>query len=393
MLNLGIVGLGSAGCATVASIHTANAARVIAAADIDVGARMWFEDEYDAPAHENVVDLCRRSDVDVIWIASPTVLHEQHAIMAAQTGKHVIVEKPMTFTLESAKRMIDACAANDVHLVCGGSRSSSATVKAAGALVDSGSLGQLRAVTSFAATDWMLRPRRPDEYDPATGGGVVFRQAPHVIDCFRYLAGGLVRSVRGVTGAWMAARGNAPGFYSAILEFENDVIATCVYEGYGYFMASELFAPDQAGVSNPGLAQRVTARRMIADGSDELARKSDRLQGLRTMALRRPVAGHEPFLADIGIFVVHCQEGELRQSPTGLHVYRFDGTEEVVVTPPSGGPPELEELAAAVEAGRPLLHSGAWGLATLEVCLGIIESARSRQDVQMRHQVGVFEAE
>jgi hypothetical protein len=69
---------------------------------------------------------------------------------------------------------------------------------------------------------------------------VVYRQAPHQVDSVRLLAGGKVTSVRSVTGQWMAPRQTAPGFFSALLEFDNGACATLVYNAYGYFMASEL---------------------------------------------------------------------------------------------------------------------------------------------------------
>ena len=73
----------------------------------------------------------------------------------------------------------------------------------------------------------------------------------------RLLAGGKVSSVRGMTGQWMAPRQTAPGFFSALLEFDNGACATLVYSAYGYFMASELFEPGASGPDAPGLVLRV----------------------------------------------------------------------------------------------------------------------------------------
>jgi phthalate 4,5-cis-dihydrodiol dehydrogenase len=39
--------------------------------------------------------------------------------------------------------------------------------------------------------------------------------------------------------------------------------------------------------------------------------------------------------------------------------------------------------------GRPVLHSGRWGLATLEVCLAIMQSAMEHRDIPMQHQLAV----
>ena len=49
----------------------------------------------------------------------------------------------------------------------------------------------------------------------------------------------------------------------------------------------------------------------------------------------------------------------------------------------------IDELYAAVIDGHTPLHSGEWAMATLEVCLGILESARSGRELGLEHQVGV----
>ena len=96
-------------------------------------------------------------------------------ILAAERGKHVIVEKPMAISLAEAERMIEAAERHGVQLLCGGSRSSSVVVRTMRQVVVSGELGRLRAMTTWSATDWMLRPRRSDELDVSQGGGVVYR--------------------------------------------------------------------------------------------------------------------------------------------------------------------------------------------------------------------------
>jgi phthalate 4,5-cis-dihydrodiol dehydrogenase len=51
--------------------------------------------------------------------------------------------------------------------------------------------------------------------------------------------------------------------------------------------------------------------------------------------------------------------------------------------------PEIEELLAALDHGTPALHSGEWGMATLEVCLAIMQSGREHRDVLLKYQVSV----
>jgi len=247
-LNVGVVGLGLAAASVTPAMMAMPHVNLVAGADINPRALRAFEEKYGAKTYASIEALCDDPDIDTVWIATPNTCHCPHVILAAERGKHIIVEKPMAISLAEAERMIEAAERHGVQLLCGGSRSSSAVVRTMREVIVSGAFGRLRAMTTWSATDWMLRPRRPDELDVSQGGGVVYRQAPHQVDSVRLLAGGKVSSVRGVTGQWMAQRHTAPGFFSALLEFANGALATLVYSAYGYFMASELF---EAGAGGP----------------------------------------------------------------------------------------------------------------------------------------------
>ena len=72
----------------------------------------------------------------------------------------------------------------------------------------------------------------------------------------------------------------------------------------------------------------------------------------------------------------------------GLYIYGDERKWEVPVAPGERGrAAEIEELYAAVLQGRPVFHDGRWGEATLEVVLGIMQSARERREIFMSHQV------
>ena len=74
-------------------------------------------------------------------------------------------------------------------------------------------------INAFYYTDFLYRPRRPEELDTRVGGGVLFNQASHQVDVVRYLAGGRARSVRALTGDWDASR-PTEGAYAALMTFE-----------------------------------------------------------------------------------------------------------------------------------------------------------------------------
>lgn len=69
--------------------------------------------------YENFDQIRDNPDIDIIYIVLPNGMHAEYTIRAAQTGKHVICEKPMASSVEDCQRMIDACRDNGVKLSIG----------------------------------------------------------------------------------------------------------------------------------------------------------------------------------------------------------------------------------------------------------------------------------
>ncbi len=95
--------------------------------------------------------------------------------------------------------------------------------------------------------------------------------------------------------------------------------------------------------------------------------------------------------------LANCERGDFRQSPGGLWIYDDDGRRELPVdqlVPDIGTRSsrlvELDELYDALTNHRPVRYGGRWGVATLEVVLGIMQSARERKEVLMSHQCPVY---
>lgn len=328
-----------------------------------------------------VDELCARPDVDAVYVATPTPTHAAHSLLAAANGKAIVVEKPMATTLEDGRAMVDAADAAGVALIVGHSQSFEAPVRELRRRIASGAYGRLRAINAWYYTDWIYRPRHPDELDPSLGGGVTMRQAAHHVDIVRTLGGGLLRSVRAMTGVWDATR-RAEGSYSAYLEFEDATPAMVFYSGYDHFPSSELtFGLGEAGQPlGPGYA---TARRALAAGGDEIAAKAG---ASRQADLLRGGAG-QPFF---GLLIVSCERADLRVSPDGLLIYDDKARREVPLADARRGRDALlDELVTAVRDRGGTAHDGRWGLGNLEVCLAIRDSARERREILLKHQTEV----
>ena len=105
-------------------------------------------------------------------------------------------------------------------------------------LIAGGAYGRLRMITALNFTDYLYRPRRPEELDTARGGGAIYNQAAHQVDVVRMLAGSRARSVRAASGAWDPARATE-GAYTAFMTFDDGVAASLTYSGYAHFDSDE----------------------------------------------------------------------------------------------------------------------------------------------------------
>jgi predicted dehydrogenase len=199
-------------------------------------------------------------------VSTPNQFHCEHVITAARGGKHVVVEKPMALSIEQCERMVEEVERHGVQLLCGHTQSFNPAIRAMRQVIKSGQLGPLRALNTWMYTDWMLRPRMPQELDLSLGGGVVYRQGPHQIDTLRLLGGGMVRSVRAQTGQWMPER-PAPGYYSAFLEFEDGTPAEALHAVQGAPAAPGL-ARHAGGGARVGAGDEGDAGHLLHGGQD-----------------------------------------------------------------------------------------------------------------------------
>lgn len=375
-MRLGVAGLGVASTLFLPGVELHPHTEIVAAADLRPAALAAFRERYGGRTYASVEDLCADPELDVIWVATPNEFHARHAILAAEHGKHVICTKPMALSVDECVAMCAAADAAGVQLVCGQTFSMHPDIHLMREIVSSGELGRLIAVNSWLSTDWLLKPRVAEELDEARGGGVLYRHGPHLIDTVRLLGGGRVRSVRGSVGRWMRERPCA-GNFSAFLEFEDGTPATISYNGYGYFDTSELTWGHGTRMYTDD--ERVAVRQGLAGSAGGEDGKAQIRFGVRDLAARE--------LSWFGITVASCERGDVRQSPHGVYVYDAAGRREVASSREGRmGMLEMNELHAYLTGGKPVVHDGRWGLATLEVCTAILASSRERRELTLMHQ-------
>ncbi|MGO4123229.1 Gfo/Idh/MocA family protein [Inquilinus sp. YAF38] len=403
-LRLGVVGLGRAFMLMLPTFAHHPLVRLVAAADPRSEARRQFEADFSTPelaarVYDSVEALCADGAVEAIYIASPHQLHLEHVRLAVGHRKHILVEKPMALSIADCRAMIAAARAAGVHLLVGHSHSYDAPYLKSAELIRTGRFGRPRMIVATTYTDFLYRPRRPEELDTSQGGGVVFSQAAHQVDVVRLLAGGVVSSVRAVTGRFDPAR-PTEGAYQAFLNFSGDASATLTYSGYGRYDTDEHLGwigelgqrrdPDGYGAARRGLAR-------VSTPEGEAALKNARAYGAAKGAISAPAAAAEGAISapaaaaghnHFGHIVVSCERADLRPMADGVMIYADDRCWlEPLAVPDVPRAEVVDELYAAVKQNIAPLHSGEWGMATLEVCLAILESAASGREIVLEHQI------
>lgn len=381
-VRLGIAGLGLAGAMMIRAARIHPRFEMVAGADPLPRPREAFARDFRAHTYDTFEALCEDEDVEAVYIASPHEYHTDQAIAALERGKHVLVEKPLALTLADCDRVIAAADRAETHLIVGHTHGFDPNVRRIGEMVASGEMGRLAAILSFNYTDFLYRPRRPEELDTARGGGITFNQVMHQIEIARII-GGPVRSVRANTGVMDPDR-PTEGNCTAFLEFEAGGAATLIYSAYDYFDSDELHGwIAEGGNPKPPRTHGETRRLYISGDTAEAERQKDLGYG------GRGLPDEQPNLPHFGILIVSCERGDIRLSPDGLFVYDTDGLHEVTVERGVGRPGHgdaLDALWGAVREGRRDAHDARWGKASVEIVHAILESARRRREIPLDHQ-------
>jgi UDP-N-acetyl-2-amino-2-deoxyglucuronate dehydrogenase len=194
------------GCGRIARNHFAalkrhaGEAEVTAVCDVDASALAAAKAETGAAVFDRYEDLLARSNADIVVLATPSGLHSQQTIMAAQAGKHVMTEKPMATRWQDGKRMVAACDAAGVRLFVVKQNRRNATLQLLKKAIDEKRFGRIYMTTINVF--WT----RPQEYYDAGrwrgtwefDGGAFMNQASHYVDLLDWLIGP-VESVQAYT--------------------------------------------------------------------------------------------------------------------------------------------------------------------------------------------------
>jgi 1,5-anhydro-D-fructose reductase (1,5-anhydro-D-mannitol-forming) len=193
----------------VPAINAANDAELVAVYSRDQGRADAFAEKHGAQSAYSSLDaLLQDSRVDAVFIASPNSLHSSQSIQAAQAGKHVMSEKPMTTTLEDAVAMVRACRDHGVKLGVGFELRYNPAHILARDLIAQGTLGRV----TLAQGQWGFGVRGQEGPPPRTGlrqwwddpeavGGAstMMGTGVHVVDLLRFILGQEITEIAAIS--------------------------------------------------------------------------------------------------------------------------------------------------------------------------------------------------
>jgi len=182
------------------SIQGAEDTELLAVLSRDKDKATAFAKEYGIErVYDSLDEMLRDSDIDVVYVASPNILHAPHTIRVAEAVKHILCEKPMALTAKECQDMLEACQKHSVRLGIGFQYRYYPVQQKARELVASGALGDV----IFANAQVEIPTRRmPDwYYQPGmAGGGILYAVGLHRIDLLRFVLGSEVEAVSAFVG-------------------------------------------------------------------------------------------------------------------------------------------------------------------------------------------------
>lgn len=200
-------------------------------------------------------ELLSDPEVEALVVATSHASHRELIEAAAQAGKHIFVEKPLTLSVEDARAAIEAAEKGNVILQVGHQRRRLAAHRAMYRMVDDGRIGDIQMLeANHSLPNGFKMPKEAWRWDSSQSPlGSMTSLGIHQIDNFHYLAGPIIR----VAARARAGRAVTIDEAAALLfEFESGAVGT---------LLSSFFTPWDIRLAIHGTEGAAFAR---ADGAE-----------------------------------------------------------------------------------------------------------------------------
>lgn len=335
-VGFGLIGAGSIAAQHAQGIAATPGARLVAVASRSAESSRLVGEAWGADWYTDLEAMLRRPDLDAAVILTPSGLHAEHALLALRHGKHVVIEKPLALTLESADAVLNESRARGLMVATISQRRFEPVMQAVHAAVSGGALG------AIALVEGSVRFYRGQEYYDSADwrgtvgldGGALMNQGIHMVDLVRWIMGEPVSVSGHVTTR--AHRMEAEDVATASIRFGSGALGTIVATTCAY----------------PGFDQEL---RIFGE------------KGYIHVAGQAAVAWQVPRIAAPGT-------GPVSQTASGASDPRAIGSE--------GHARQYADMTGAIQERRAPAITGEHGRAALELVLAVYESARTGRAVE-----------
>ncbi len=229
-MKVAIIGAGNNAAGHVKSLVAIDDVQVVGVADPMTDRAEALASDVGGKAYGDHRAMLVDAKPEAVWVCSPCFLHAQQTIDCAESGAHVMCEKPMALSLEDCDRMIATAKDAGVKIMVDQSTRFMPALIELKRILDSGRCGDFVKSWSLRESYHRIKNEANWRLDFDKSGGIVFEWEVHEIDFVRSIGG----DVTDVYARIAFSREEAPTFldhFSAILTFANG--------GFGNLEASQ----------------------------------------------------------------------------------------------------------------------------------------------------------
>ena len=188
-INISIIGTGLMGLQHIKAILKSKKANLHSIVDITDNAKK-LSNKYKIPLYSNIYSLLKSKQLDAVIVATPNQLHEKHTISFLKKKIPVLLEKPISDNIKSAKKIIISAKINKTPLLIGYHRRHNSIVSKVKDIIRSGKLGNIVSVNILC---WLYKHKEyfKESWRIRRGGGPLGINLVHDIDMICYLLGSI----------------------------------------------------------------------------------------------------------------------------------------------------------------------------------------------------------
>jgi predicted dehydrogenase len=186
-INISIVGTGLMGLQHIKAISKSKKAKLHSIVEISKNAKNLSK-KFKVPLYSSVEEVFKSKNLNAVIIATPNQLHEKHTLSFLKRKIPVLLEKPISDNIKSAKKIIDSSKKNKTPLLIGYHRRHNLIVSKVKDIISSGKLGK---IVSANVLCWLYKHKAyyNEKWRTNKGGGPLGINLVHDIDMICYLLG------------------------------------------------------------------------------------------------------------------------------------------------------------------------------------------------------------